>query len=326
MAHAVAAGACALAWVGVAAGAARQDLRPPEPPHAYLPAGRDAQGPWRIDVDTVRRIDDSIWYSVVHRDAAAREDVMDAIGGDCRKRFRAVFPRNAPPGARVPAPVPERGSREWGELAAACALPDGPRTRWFTGVVVSRGGALVASRLRTSACTDGLRAWVGGRLQPAHVVTELETLGLSLVRLDVTMATGVPMSLRAIPLIAGDAPVTALGVLGVSPRIAAGVVPLATHPDDAGWPQAVMLDAAAVSDGLVWDRDGAMVGVLTAPSGRQQGLSSSRLIPADQLATQLKLHDIALPTVSIANFGAEAALLQALRATLPLECARRATR
>ncbi len=284
-------------------------------------AGTDADGAHAIFIDTVRRQDPLIGYMLQTIAPGQANATRQHIQADCARKLRAVIHDDeAAAGTRVMAYRAAAGSREARELAIACALPEGPRSRWFAGFVVTSDGVVIAPHERTLGCA----AIVTGP-GPARQVLELiaNEDDMTLLRLrrggpwQVLPAADTPPS-------RGRQAVTMLGVSGVEPRVSAAFAErMGANQRDPGWPQVRTLAGHALPEGLVWDASGNAVGIALA-LGRPQARADQtwvRLLPAQEIRRRLALHQLSWMTAAARPADPERTMRQALAATLPLTCA-----
>ena len=297
-----------------------------EPPHLAAPAsqladvGTDDGGARAIFIDTVRRRDASVDYMLQTIAPGQGYATRQHIVGDCTRKLRgAVQDANAPGGTSVSASRVVATSREGRELAAACAMPEGPPSRWFAGVLVSADGMVVAPHARTRDCAQ-ISTGVGLTRRKLDLVANEDDITLLRVR------GGGPwpvMPAASEPAGRGRRPVTLLGVSGIEPRASAAFAEATgSNSDDAGWPQVRLLTARALSEGVVWDANGAAIGIALAlgkPVDRH-GQALVRMLPASEVRLRLQRHQADWRLAQGHGLDDEAAMRLAVAATLPLVC------
>ena len=310
--------------MALAALAAATLLRPAlasDPDAAVVDVGHDGATSYAIAVDSVRRKGDVTGYDLT---SFTRDGTLPAetrrILVDCRRLLRAVAPaQGASAPARLSASHVRAGSREGGELAAACALPEGPRSRMFAGFVVAGNGTVIVAHPRMADCPHPV-AYVGGRRQAATVVaTEGD---LVILHVDGGPYPTLPPAARSV--IADRQAATMLGVDGLQPRVSATVLRIAgSNPSDEGWPQVETLSHLAVADGPVWDSRGGVVGFGIYKSADNRRHAMVRLLPAQVIEEKLAAHGIHWGGGQAAQaLEPEAAMRLAVDATLPFACER----
>ncbi|HEY9026259.1 MAG TPA: hypothetical protein VIP05_18315, partial [Burkholderiaceae bacterium] len=294
-------------------------------PVAVLPAGdllatgSEAQVDYAILVDSVRHKGAIASYFVQALPRGAKSATREHWIADCGRHLRAFQPEDSAPGARLTAYPVQADTRAGREMATACAMADGPRTRWFAGFVVTADGVVVAPRERTMGCTS-IVARVGNQRRRAALIAQEP--GVSVLRLD----GGGPWTFMPSVGITPDldhAAVTVLGVSGTAPRVSAAFVEGAgSNTDDSGWPQVATLTSAALSEGIVWNDSGAAVGLAMAmrPPERHGTRSYVRMLPVDEIRNRLRGHGIHWDASDGGGLDAEAAMRRAVSATLPLTC------
>ena len=301
---------------------------PPEPtitPHPVLPAGdlveldkQDGYGR-AILIDSVNHKNQFTSYVVQSLYPGATWATRQHYVVDCQNKLRAFQPDDSASGVRLTASRVAAGSRESRELAAACAIPDGPRHRWFAGFVVSPDGVVVAPHLRTGGCLS-YSTGVGTRRRPLQFIAHEEDL--TLLKLPGRGEWSV-MAAADTPASRAPQPVTMLGVRGVAPRVSAAYTLAAgSNTLDTGWPQVYTFSDQALSEGIVWSADGAAVGLALAPEGRRADHAYARLLPTAAIRARLARHGMDWTPSDGRPRDPEAAMRLALAATLPIECER----
>jgi len=307
---------------------ARTRLLAPEPtikPSPVLPAG-DLLDVGKQDgyarailVDSVNHRNQYTSYVVQSLFPGATWATREHYVVDCQRQLRAFQPEDSASGVRLSATRVAAGSRESRELAAACAMPDGPRNRWFAGFVVSPDGVVVAPHLRTGGCLS-YSTGVGARRHSLQFIANEEDV--TLLRLQGRGDWGV-MPAADTPASRAPQPVTMLGVNGVAPRVSAAYTMAAgSNTMDTGWPQVYTFSDRAMSEGIVWSADGAAVGLALAPEGRRANHAYARMLPTAEIRLRLARHGLDWTPSDGRPRDAEAAMRLALAATLPIECER----
>ena len=288
---------------------------------AIVEAGAEGPTTYAIVVDSVNRRGDEVAFSEQATQAGDTFSSRRTVLLDCSRKLRAVRPADAASGVRIPAAHPRAGSREARELALACAMPEGPRSRWFAGVVVSADGIVVAPHARTQGCGE-ISTGIGAARRRLELVANEDDI--TLLRIH----GGGPwpaMPAARVPLTGGRHPVTLLGVSGTEPRVSAAFAEApGSNGDDAGWPQVRTLSRRALSEGVVWDDSGTAVGLALAigVSVDHRGQSFVRMLPASEVRVRLARHQLDWPTSPGRDVDAEGAMRRAIAATLPLVCTR----
>jgi len=304
----------------------RVGLQAAEPPHLaaaaadLADAGTDAGGAHAIFLDTVRRSDAQVQYQLQTITPGQANAVRQQFLVDCDRKLRGFVPDDASlAGARVPVRHVASGSREARELALACSLPQGPRSRWFAGFVVTSDGVVVAPHARTQGCRRIVTGTGTARRTLALIANEDD---IALLRIAQGGPWPVMPSAGTIRR-GARLPVTVLGVAGTEPRVSAAFAENGGANDsDPGWPQVRMLADHALREGIVWDGTGTAVGLALAldrPVARQ-GQSWVRMLPSEEVRLRLQRHQIEWKSASPASIDAAQAMRQALAATLPLTC------
>ena len=282
--------------------------------------GYDGLVSYAITVDSVRHQGDVTGYDLTSFDRVkASSGQTRRVVVDCKRQLRAVAP--APePGRSAPASLQasrvRAGSREAGELATACGLPGGPRSRLFAGFVVAADGTVIAPHRRMPDCKNPV-AYVDGRRQTATLVALADDLVI--LRIDGGPYPTLAPSARPVT---DRQPVTMLGVDGVQPRVSAAVLrPARANPDDEGWPQVETLSNLVVGEGPVWDAEGGVVGFGVYKSADDRHRAMVRLLPAKVVSDSLAVHGIRWSESADARaLDPEAAMRLAVGATLALAC------
>ena len=297
-----------------------------EPPHLpasaseLADAGTDAGGARAIFIDTVRRHDASVDYMLQTIAPGQRYAMRQHVAGDCERKLRGVMQEaDAPAGSKVWVSRVTATSREGRELEAACALPEGPPSRWFAGFVVTPDGVVIAPHERTLGCA-AIVTGAGAARRTLDLIANEDDMTLLRVhgggRWPVLPAIVKPMA-------NGPQPVTVLGVHGTEPRVSAAFAePTGANVNDAGWPQVRMLAVRAQPAGLVWDWTGSAVGIALAlgrpvSSGDQAWV---RMLPAQEVQRRLERHQLAWRPADETSLDPEQAMRRALASTLPLLC------
>lgn len=306
----------------------RVGLRAAEPPHLAAAASEladadnDATGAHAIFIATVRRRDATVDYMLQTIARGQANATRQHIVGDCARKLRGVVEDDtSPAGTSVPARRVAAGSREERELATACALPEGPPSRWFAGVVVTADGMVVAPHARTQGCNE-VSTGVGPARRKLDVVASEDDITLLRIRgggpWPVMPASGEATSSQR-------QPVTLLGLHGLEPRASAAFAEQAgTNDADPGWPQVRMLTQRALTEGVVWNADGVAIGIALAlgkPVDRH-GQSFVRMLPASQVRLRLQRHQADWRVAQGNGLDGETAMRLAISATLPLICTR----
>ena len=308
--------------------AVARTAEPPRPqgkPFAVAPsadlvaAGGDAQADYAIFVDSVRRRAAIASYVVQARPKGSPWATHEQYVVDCSRRLRAFRPEDSPPGVRLTATPVRADSREGRELATACALPEGPRRRWFAGVVVTSDGVVVAPHDRTFGCGT-IVALLGNQRRRLELLAQ--EADVSVLKLSGGGPWPVMPSRGGSPQL-DHLPVTMLGVSGTTPRVSAAFAEDAgSNEDDPGWPQVATLPDAALTEGIVWDGSGSAIGLALAmhSPARRGTRAYVRMLPAAMIRQRLKEHGINWNAISGRALDAEAAMRLAVSATVALAC------
>lgn len=307
---------------------ARVGVPAAEPPHLAAPAsdlvdvGTDAGGAHAIFIDSVQRRDTLVDYMLQtiapgQGNTATRQHLVV----DCERRLRGVQAPDTPAGTRVQARRVAASSREDTELTTACAMPEGPRQRWFAGLVVSPDGVVVAPHARTVGC-DSIMTIAGAQRRTLELVANEEDIALLKIPGD-DRWTAMPASADA--QVPAHVAVTLLGVSGTAPRVSAAFVEQAgTSSDDSGWPQVRTLADRAMTEGVVWNDTGEAIGLALAvrPPDVHGRTTLVRMLPASEIRRRLRLHGLTwLKTIGDPATPADA-MRTAIQATVPLICHR----
>ena len=308
---------------------ARVGLHATEPPHRVaaasdlVDAGSDAAGEHAIFIDSVRPRDDAIVDYMLQTVApgqvwATRQQVV----ADCKRQLRGVVQdEDAPAGTKILARRAAAGSREEREIGTVCALPEGPRQRWFAGFVVTPDGVVVAPHARTAGCAS-IAMGAGAARRTLELIANEEDVVLLRIPGHGAWTTMPATASAALP---PHAAVTLLGVSGTAPRVSAAFAEQAgANADDPGWPQVRTLKDRAQSEGVVWNESGWAVGLALAfrPPDARGGTALVRLLPASEIRRRLQLHGLAWRQPDGAPVTPDAAMQAALQATVPLICHR----
>ncbi|MEO5686414.1 MAG: hypothetical protein ABIR54_03560 [Burkholderiaceae bacterium] len=272
-----------------------------------------------ILIDSVRHKEQTTSYVVQSLVPGATWATRDHYVVDCQRKLRAFQPDDLASGVRLTATRVAANSHESRELATACAMPDGPSNRWFAGFVVTNDGVVVAPHLRTGNCVRYSTGF-GAKRRPLQFIAHDEDL--TLLKLQ---GSGSWSAMPAIDTPASRVPqaVTMLGVKGVAPRVSAGNLTMAgSNSMDTGWPQVVTFSDHALSEGIVWDADGAAIGLALAPEGRVGNHAFMRMLPTAEIRLRLARHGLTWTASDGQARNAEATMRLALAATLPIECER----
>lgn len=242
---------------------------------------------------------------------------------DCDRKLRTVLQDDASAAdPRAPARRVASASREARELAIACALPEGPRSRWFAGVVVTPDGVVLAPRARVAPCDAVVTGYGPARRSLERIATEGD---LALLRIrgggpwQVMPATGKPVARE-------PEAITVMGLSGVQPRVSAAFAePTGAEERGRIWPQVRTLEGHALPEGLVWNAAGTAVGVALAFDGSVVRVEQTtvRLLPAEEIRRGLARNRLTWQTAgAAAALDPEQAMRLALASTLPLTCGR----
>ena len=312
---------------GAAVERTAEPARPAGRPHAIAPdadvvaAGSGDRMTYAILVDSVRRRGNITSYDVQALPHGAASASWQHYVAECSRRLRAFQPEDTPNGTRLTATPVTAGSREGRELATACALPEGPRQRWFAGFVVTPDGVVVAPHERTAGCISYATGW-GARRRTLELIGHEDDV--TLLRIADGGPWPVMPAFGLAPALAGM-PVTMLGVFGTTPRVSAAVAEGAgSNADDPGWPQVATLRNVAMREGIVWNSSGSAIGLALAqrtPDARATK-AFTRMLPASEIRKRLERHGVAWRTAEPGAIDAEAAMRLALSATIALTCER----
>lgn len=286
-----------------------------------VPVGADAGQHYDILVDSVRRNGNFAGYDVQAVPDGAVSATRRHYVVDCAHLLRAFQPEGSPQGVKLTATHPRAGSREARELATACAMPEGPRTRWFAGFVVTADGVVVAPHARTTGCAV-ISTGIGPKRRALQFIGHEDDV--TLLRLPGSGPWPVMPSYAQSPAL-GRLPVTLLGVSGTEPRVSAAFAEDAgANERDPGWPQVRTLGSRTLPEGIVWNASGSAIGfalALQRPSfGR--GQSFVRMLPASEVRLRLERHGLAWRATNRQDVDPESAMRLALSATVPLICTR----
>ena len=91
--------------------------------------GMDAHASYAIFIDSVRHRNQVTSYAVQTTPTGLPWATREHYVVDCQRKLRAFEPDDSASGARLNTTHVAANSRESRELAAACAMPDGPRSR-----------------------------------------------------------------------------------------------------------------------------------------------------------------------------------------------------
>lgn len=279
--------------------------------------GGDAQGSRAILIDSVRHKDRYTSYVVQKVASGSTWATQEHYVADCGRRLRALQPEDTASGARLAAAHASPRSPEGRELATACAMAQGPRTRWFAGFVMTRDGVVAAPHERTARCTS-ITTGLGERRLPLQLIGHEEDV--TLLRLPGPGAWTV-MPAYDKPDYDTRSAVTMMGVTGTAARVSAAVVTASgSNPQDPGWPQVLTLKPLAMNEGIVWNADGA-IGLALAPAGSDSRHAFVRMLPVRAIRARLARHGLAWQGPDgPAALDAETAMRLALAATVPLFC------
>ena len=276
---------------------------------------------YAILADSVQRRGDALAFDVQSTTPGTSWAGRQRVLADCSRKVRGLQPADAASGARVPVTRPRAGTREARELALACTLPEGPRARWFAGVVVTADGVVVAPHARTQGCGE-ISTGIGAARRKLDVIADEDDITLLRIHGPGTWPV---MPAARLPLSGGRHPVTLLGVFGTDPRASAAMaVDAGSNGDDPGWPQVLTLSRRALTEGVVWDDTGTVVGIALAigVSVDHHGQSFVRMLPASEVRQRLVRHQVDWPTSPGRDVDAAGAMRRALSSTLPLICTR----
>jgi hypothetical protein len=283
--------------------------------------GDDAGQHYDILVDSVRRNGNFAGYDVQAVSGAAVSATRRHYVVDCGHQLRAFQPEDSPQGAKLTATHPRAGSREARELATACAMPEGPRTRWFAGFVVTADGVVVVPHARTTGCAV-ISAGTGPKRRTLQFIGHEDDV--TLLRLPGSGPWPVMPSYAQSPAL-GRLPVTLLGVSGTEPRVSAAFAEDAgANEQDPGWPQVRTLGSRTLPEGIVWNASGSAIGFalsLQRPSFGK-GQAFVRMLPASEVRVRLERHGLAWRATNRQDVDPESAMRLALSATIPLICTR----
>lgn len=151
-----------------------------------------------------------------------------------------------------------------------------------TGIVVTPDGVVLAPA-RFSGC-EHIDATLAGKTMHARMVAEEAALGLLVLRLP--GHSFAPVAPRATPAGDGDA-VTLVGETGTQLGAAAGNLVLAPAPHDPASIQAALHPSSTMTDGMVLDTAGAVVGLAVRQADGAG--SRRRLVVVPVLALQAAL-------------------------------------
>lgn len=283
--------------------------------------GSEGTTEYAILTDSVQRRGDALAFDVQSTTPGATWAGRQRVLADCSRKLRGPQPADAASGARAPVTRPRAGTREARELALACTLPEGPRARWFAGVVVTADGVVVAPHARTQGCRE-ISTGIGPARRQLDVLANEDDITLLRIHGPGTWPV---MPAARVPLSGGRHPVTLLGLNGTEPRASAAMaVDAGSNGDDPGWPQVLTLSHRALTEGVVWDDTGTVVGLALAigVSADRHGQSFVRMLPASEVRQRLVRHQVDWPTSPGRDVDAEGAMRRALSATLPLICTR----
>jgi hypothetical protein len=280
-------------------------------------AGMDATANYTIFIDSIHHKGQITSYLLQARAPDATWATREHYVVDCQRKLRAFEPDDSASGARLNATRVVPDSREARELATACAMPDGPRSRWFAGFVVTPDGVVVAPHMRTYGCAS-YSTGVGAQRRTLQFIADEEDVTLLKLTAGgdwaVMPATDAPPS-------AGPQPVTMMGVSGVEPRVsAAWALKAGANRQDTGWPQVYTRSDRVLREGLVWNASGAAIGVAVAPQGHDATHAYVRMLPAGAIRGHLARHGWTWPGTDGHPRDAEAAMRLALAATVPIVC------
>ena len=309
-----------------------QATRAPEPVPVAKPAGKpyavapaadtvrlddDAKGSRAILIDSVRHKDRYTSYVVQQMASGSTWATQEHYVVDCTSRLRAFQPEDSASGARLAASRASPRSPEGRELATACAMPQGPRTRWFAGFVMTRDGVVAAPHERTARCTS-ITTGLGAQRQPLQLIGHEEDV--TLLRLP-GPGTWTVMPAYDEPNYESRTAVTMMGVRGTAPRVSAAVLTApGSNPQDPGWPQVLTLKPLAMNEGIVWTAHGA-IGLALSPAGSDSRHAFVRMLPAEAIRARLARHGLGWQgPQDPAALDAETAMRLALAATVPLFC------
>ncbi|MFL6625635.1 MAG: hypothetical protein ACJ8G1_04235 [Vitreoscilla sp.] len=306
---------------------ARAGLHAAEPPHRAAPAsdlvdvGTDAAGAHAIFIDSVRRRDAATIDYMLQTIAPGQGDnaTRQRFVVDCDRRLRALDPEDAAAGTRLPARRVSAASREERELATACTMPEGPRQRWFAGLVVSPDGVVVAPHARTVGC-GSIVTIAGGQRRTLELIANEQDIALLRIPGNDRWTT---MPASADASVPAHVAVTLLGVSGTAPRVSAAFVEQAgASRDDSGWPQVRTLADRAMTEGVVWNESGEAIGLALAvrPPDVQGRTALVRMLPAGEIRQRLLRHGLAWLRTPADPAAPEAAMRTAMQATVPLIC------
>ena len=292
-------------------------------PHLIAPsadivdAGSDGAGAYAILIDSVHHDGAYTSYVIQNSTADATWATWQRYVVDCSRRVRAFQPEDSASGARLSATHVAARSREARELATACAMPQGPRARWFAGFVVTSDGVVVAPHERTARCT-GFSIGSGAQRRALTLIGHEEDV--TLLRIPGGGPWPVMPALDA-PSIGSHVPVTMMGVAGTAPRVSAAfATATGSNPDDPGWPQVLTLKPLALNEGIVWNTDGAAIGLALASAGGDSRHAFVRMLPVSAIRARLARHGLNWQGSGARALDAEAAMRLALATTVPLFC------
>jgi hypothetical protein len=314
------------AWdIAATAGAARPTAGASGRPYRIaaspdvVEVGEEARTAFAIVVDSVDHRGSITGYEVQSSTAETAWATRQHVVVDCEHKLRALQPDDVAAGARLTATHVGARSREARELATACAMPQGPRRRWFAGVVVTSDGVVVAPHARTYGC-QAISTWAASKRQALQVIADEDDL--TLLRLASHGPWPVmPTSTSATQVRHGD--VTMMGVSGTAPRVSAAWMEAAgTNADDPGWPQVRTLSRLAISEGVVWNAAGEAIGLAVAAQKDDGHHTFTRMLPASEVRLRLARHGVTWRESDGRPLGAQAAMQLALVTTIPLTCER----